>query len=157
MACEYIYGDNSPKSYDELIKNLSEGDINTAISILFSLTEDKQANTVKKIDELKEQHKLKIVPYSVQSSYSSILGDPDIDIPSGYFPTQTFIDSGHYLVNGDAPVFRMDTDEYLDLERKRYIDEYGMSKEEADEKCEFIKKHDERVAKDAYDLHKILI
>jgi len=46
------------------------------------------------------------------------MDDSDIEVNNS-FTTQTFIDSGYFLVNGKPPMFRLDFDEYTKLMEAR--------------------------------------
>ena len=156
MSCIYTYNGKSYEGYDALVAALEADDISTALSMLFSLETSKQQATYDQIDKLRKDYKLS--PYALEnSSYSALSGDPDIQVDkSKYFTTQTFIDSGYCMVNGEPPVLRLNTDEFLQTE-KDFMIKSGATELEAQARCEKIKDNDERIAKDAYDLHRIIV
>ena len=156
MNCTYTYNGKSYEGYDALVAALEADDISTALSMLFSLETSKQQTTYDQIDKLRKDYKLS--PYALEnSSYSALSGDPDIQVDkSKYFTTQTFIDSGYCMVNGEPPILRLNTDEFLQAE-KDFMIKNGATKLEAQARCEKIRDNDERIAKDAYDLHRIIV
>lgn len=156
MNCTYTYNGKSYEGYDALVAALEADDISTALSMLFSLETSKQQTTYDQIDKLRKDYKLS--PYALEnSSYSALSGDPDIQVDkSKYFTTQTFIDSGYCMVNGEPPILRLNTDEFLQAE-KDFMIKNGATELEAQARCEKIRDNDERIAKDAYDLHRIIV
>lgn len=53
MGCKYNFNGKIYNSYQSLVENLSESDIQSAMAILYSLEADKQAQLFDKIDQLK--------------------------------------------------------------------------------------------------------
>jgi hypothetical protein len=60
------------------------------------------------------------------------------------------------MVNGEPPILRLNTDEFLQAE-KDFMIKNGATELEARARCEKIRDNDERIAKDAYDLHRIIV
>ena len=150
MDCKYIFNTKVYDNYKDLILALSNDDIESALSILFSLGQDKQSTMVDKINTIKKEYKFKSIS-------SMIDGNPDIDVDrTKYFTTQTFIDSALFNIDGEAPMFRLNTDEYLDTVKQRLVRE-GSSEEEATQRCDKIKENWNKIAKDATDLHRIIV
>lgn len=153
MNCTYKLDNEHVGSYTQLVKLLNEADIDSMLSILFSLDpETKQENVVRKIKEVKKEYFLE----NVNNSSFNIDGEPTLKV-SDKMTIQQFIDSHYFTVNGGSPVFKMVFDDYLTYKRKDLIDNVKMSEDQADEFIHNMRDKWEIVAKDAFDLHKLLV
>lgn len=150
MACTYIYDGNPPLSYQELIKKLNDSDIEKALSILFKV---KQDDVYDSIVQLKKDYKFK---QWQKATYNSIDGEPSIETGND-MSIQQFIDSHYFTVNGERPVFQMVFDEYLKHKKKSLIEEKKMSEEDAEKYVNLMKDRWEIIAKDAFDLHRLIV
>jgi hypothetical protein len=61
------------------------------------------------------------------------------------------------MVNGERPVFQMVFDDYLKYKKKDLIEEKKMSEEDAEKYVNLMKDRWEIIAKDAFDLHRLLV
>ena len=111
MKCKYKIGDKIYSSYQELIESISDKDIKDYAAVLFSLDTDN--NLYDKLKSLSHE-------YAITHHKDSFMDDSDIDAGKN-FTTQTFIDSGYFLVNGKPPMFRMDFNEYTELMRVKLV------------------------------------
>lgn len=147
MGCKYNFNGKVYNSYQSLVENLSESDIQSAMAILYSLEADKQSQLFDKIDQLKQDYKFK---------KTSMMDDVDIDSKDS-FTTQTFIDSAYFTINGKSPMFRLDFDnEYLPLVKDQLISQ-GYTEEQATQAVQLRKNNWETIAKDATDAHRIIV
>ena len=155
MKCVYRYNDNVYNSYQELIKEFSEENIEQALAIIFSLDSDPQQQIADKITKINQDFKFK----KQESNTSSVNVDldPDISVDSNYYTTQTFIDSGYFNVNGEAPIFRLNMQEYIDTIKDRLINKDNMSELDSAKYCENIKNNWDKIASDSSDLHRIIV
>lgn len=147
MACKYFYNSKQFSSYSKLVEELSTLDLEQIESILYSLNPDKQVELRDKLYGLNEEYKFK---------RTSMMDDVDINVDTGY-TTQTFIDSGKFLVNGKPPMFRMDFETgYLPLVKESLINQ-GMTEQQAEQAIQQRKDNWDTIAKDATDAHRILV
>lgn len=151
MACEYIFNGSNPMSYQQLIESLDNADIDTALSILFSLS--KQDDVYDSIAQLKKEYQFKTWN---KTTFNSIDGEPSLDAGNN-MSIQQFIDSHYFMVNGEPPMFKMVFDDYLKYKKEDLIDSKKMSENEAEEYVNLMKDRWEIIAKDAFDLHKLLV
>lgn len=150
MACKYTFNGNVHDSYQELITHLSEEDIDKALSILFSLS-DKQEQVYNSIVELKEKYK-----YEFKKSTNIIDGEPSLETTEN-MSIQQFIDSHYFMINGEPPMFKMVFDDYLKYKKEDLIATKHIKEEEAEAYVNLMKDRWETIAKDAFDLHKLLV
>ena len=150
MACSYTFNGEPGLSYQELISKLSNSEIDTALSILFSLKQDQVYDS---IQDLKKEYKFK---QWQKSNFNSIDGEPSVDAGEN-MSIQQFIDSHYFMVNGKAPVFKMVFDDYLKHKKEDLVSNKHMKEEEAESYIKLMKSHWEVIAKDAFDLHKLLV
>ena len=54
MGCKYRFNNKVYNSYQSLIEEFSDGDIQSALAILYSLEHDKQTLLYDKLDKLKK-------------------------------------------------------------------------------------------------------
>ena len=157
MECVYIFN-NKGYSYQELIETLANSnDLHSVLSLLYSLDDvDKQNITFDRLKELKKEFRLTSskLPSDNLSTFS--MDESDIEVGSNYYTTQTFIDSGQFMLDGDVPGFRLNFDDYLNVEKKK-MTKSGMSEEEADARGQLIKSKWNKLAKDGTDLHRIVV
>lgn len=148
MGCIYIKDGTTYNSYQELVSSFTDADISTALSILFSLDHNKQTTLYDKLDKLKSEYKF--------GGQSSMMDDVDINAGKN-FTTQTFIDSGYFTINGKPPIFRLNFEtEYLPIVKEQMMNE-GMSEEEATNAIKMRQSNWEKIAKDAVDIHRIIV
>ena len=149
MSCKYIFNGKVYNSYQSLVEGLSDGDIQSALAILYSLEHDKQTLLYDKLDKLKKEYKF------AANKESPI---DDVDINAGKdFTTQTFIDSTYFTVNGQSPMFRLNFDtEYYPIMKEQLVKE-GYSEQQADEAIKTRKQNWETISKDAADVHRIIV
>lgn len=150
MACKYSFNDKIYNSYDELLEVLAEHEgLQAALSLLFSKDlENRQATMQDKIEKLKKE-------YSFKKQSSIIDEDADIKVEDDKFTSQTFIDSAYFNVDGNYDMFRMDKDEYVKRRKQQFKDK--LSDEEATFRINQILSNWDKIAKDASDLHRILV
>lgn len=146
MKCKYKIGDKIYSSYQELISNISDDEIKNFAAILFSL--DTENQLYDKIQSLSHE-------YAITHHKDSFMDDSDISVSNG-FTTQTFIDSGYFLVNGEPPMFRMDFDTYTNLMRVKLVNS-GFTEQQAKNVIDMQKANWETIAADATTLHKIIV
>jgi hypothetical protein len=71
---------------------------------------------------------------------------------------QQFIDSAYFMVDGgEPPMFQMVFEDYLKYRKQSLIKSKKMDESEAERYISLMKDRWEIIAKDAYDLHKILV
>lgn len=149
MECSYLFNGKVYNSYKNLIEALDSSEIDQALSILYSLKPEEVANTILRANR---QFNLKIRNKSV----AAMDGEPDID--SGrYLSLQQFIDSPSFTIDGKAPIFQMDFNRFLDYKKKDLMMNHDMTEDEAEEHVKGMKEHWDIIAKDAFDMHKILV
>ena len=146
MKCKYKIGDKIYSSYQELIESISDKDIKDYAAVLFSLDADN--NLYDKLKSLSHE-------YAITHHKDSFMDDSDIDAGKN-FTTQTFIDSGYFLVNGKPPMFRMDFNEYTELMRVKLVNS-GFTEKQAQQAGDLQKANWDTIAKDATTLHKIIV
>jgi len=103
-----------------------------------------------KIEKLKKN-------YGFTKQSSIVDDDTDIKVEDGKYTSQTFIDSAHFSVDGNYDMFRMNKDDYAKRKKEYYMKVEKMSEEDATFKVNQILANWERIAKDASDLHRILV
>lgn len=153
MKCVYTYNNKIYKSYQDLIEHFSNSDIESELAILFSLEVNNQQKTADRISEIKKESYLK---KSQDKSFNLDL-DPDIETDSKNFTTQTFIDSGYFTINGEAPIFRLNKKEYVQIIKDRLINKNNLSEQESNEYCDKLQNNWDKIATDSADLHKIIV
>ena len=90
MGCKYRFNNKVYNSYQSLIEEFSDGDIQSALAILYSLEHDKQTLLYDKLDKLKKEYKF-------AANKESPIDDVDINVGKD-FTTQTFIDSAYFTI-----------------------------------------------------------
>lgn len=150
MACTYTYNGDSGLSYQALIDKLSNSDIDTALSILFSQTQD---DLYDQIQELKKEYKFKRWE---QETFNGIDGEPSVDAGDN-MSIQQFIDSHYFTINGEVPMFKMVFDDYLKHKKKDLVENKHMKEEDAEDYINLMKSRWEIIAKDAFDLHRLIV
>ena len=152
MACNYTFNGKVYSSYQELIDSLDSAEINSALSILFSL-EDKQAQVYDSLMALKREHQFK---QWEKSNFNSMDGEPSIDVKDG-MSIQQFIDSAYFTIDGDRPVFQMNFEEYLERKTKELVESKAMSEEDATAYVTVMEDRWEKIAQDSFDLHRLVV
>lgn len=146
MSCTYLYKNKKVKSYQKLIELISQDDLKEIASVVFSL-ETKQ-NLYDELSKLNETCNFK-------ANRNSFLDDVDIENSKG-FTTQTFVDSGYFLIDGKPPMFRLDFDEYASLKRADLIRQ-GFTEQQAIQTVQMQKDNWQTIADNANTLHKIIV
>ena len=146
MKCKYKIGSTVYNSYQELLNSITDDEIKDFAAVIFSL--DTVENLYDKLKSLSHE-------YTITHQQGAFMDDADVDAGKN-FTTQTFIDSGYFLVNGNPPMFRMDFDDYTGIMRARLVKE-GFTEEQAKRTVELQKANWETIAKDATTLHKIVV
>lgn len=150
MACSYTFNGKVYDSYQTLIEQLDSAEIESALSILFSL---KQDDVYDSIMSLKKDYKFK---QWEKSNYNGIDGEPPIEI-GDYMSIQQFIDSSYFMVDGESPMFKMVFEDYLKYKKEDLITNKHVKEEEADSYINLMKDRWEVIAQDAFDLHRLLV
>ena len=146
MNCKYKIGNTIYTSYQDLINNITDDQIKEYAAVLFSLDTDNHL-----YDKLKSlSHE-----YAITHRKDAFMDDSDIDAGEN-FTTQTFIDSGYFLVNGKPPMFRLDFNDYTNLIKERLINQ-GSTEQDAQNTVELQRRNWDTIAKDATTLHKIVV
>ena len=149
MGCKYRFNNKVYNSYQSLIEEFSDGDIQSALAILYSLEHDKQTLLYDKLDKLKKEYKF-------SANKESPIDDVDINVGKD-FTTQTFIDSAYFKVDGKPPMFRIDFDnEYLPIVKEQLINQ-GYTEQQAENTIKQRKQNWETIAKDAADINRIIV
>lgn len=149
MSCKYLFNGKVYNSYQSLIEGFSEGDIQNALAVLYSLEHDKQTLLYDKLDKLKKEYKF-------SANKESPIDDVDINVGKD-FTTQTFIDSAYFTIDGQSPMFRLNFDtEYYPIMKEQLIKE-GYTEQQADYTIKTRKQNWETISKDAADVHRIIV
>ena len=146
MSCTYLYKNKKVKSYQKLVELISQDDLKEIASVVFSL-ETKQ-NLYDELSRLNETCNFK-------ANRNSFLDDVDIENSKG-FTTQTFVDSGYFLIDGKPPMFRLDFNEYASLKKADLIRQ-GFTEQQAEQTIQMQKDNWQTIADDANTLHKIIV
>ena len=150
MACSYTFNGKVYESYQTLVEQLDSAEIEAALSILFSL---KQEDIYDSIMSLKKDYKFK---QWEKSNYNGMDGEPPIEI-GDYMSIQQFIDSSYFMIDGEPPMFKMVFEDYLKYKKEDLVDSKHMSEEEADSYINLMRQRWDIIAKDAYDLHRLVV
>lgn len=150
MACEYSFNGQTNLSYQQLIELFNESEIESALSILFSMKQDLVYDTIL---SLKKDYKFK---QWEKSNYNSIDGEPSVEVGDS-MSIQQFIDSHYFTVDGEPPMFKMVFDDYLKYKKEDLIKNKHMTENDAEMYVNLMKQRWEIIAKDAFDLHKLLV
>jgi hypothetical protein len=102
---------------------------------------------------LKKEYKFK---QWQKNTYNGIDGEPSIDAGEN-MSIQQFIDSHYFMVNGEPPMFKLVFEEYLEKKKEHLVKSQHLSEEEAELLINTQKDRWEIIAKDAFDLHKIIV
>lgn len=158
MNCTYTYKNKTYKGYKELIEELrkNKSDIN---DIIYSANLDLQTKNVDTLQNLKQSgFKVGQTQFRGEIKETDISsGSADLNIPSGAYSTQTFVDSGRFInPNGTdiIPVLRVD--DYLKRQEQLYRS-MGMQDSEIQSRLNLIQSNWKRIAQDGNDLHKIIL
>lgn len=153
MACSYTFNGKVYASYQELLDSLDSADIDKALSILFSLS--KQDAIYGSLHELKREYKFK---QWEKSNFNGMDGEPSVDTNSDdVMSIQQFIDSAYFMIDGEPPVFRMVFEEYLKHKTEELVKSKAMSEEDAEMYVSVMKDRWEKIAQDAFDLHRLVV
>ena len=151
MTCTYRFNGGDLMSYQELIDSLSGSDIDKALSILFSMS--KQDSVYDSIMKLKKEYQFKTWG---KSTFNSMDGEPSVDAGDN-MSIQQFIDSHYFMINGEPPMFKMVFDDYLKYKKEDLVNSKKMSETDAEEYVNLMKDRWEIIARDAFDLHRLLV
>lgn len=150
MKCTYTFNNESGLSWDQLIQKFSEDEIQSALSVLYSRSQNQVYDSLLEL-------KKKYVPSFKKDTYSMIDGEPSVNTPDNSQTIQQFIDSVAFTVDGERPMFQMVFDEYLKRKKEHLIRTQKMQDEEAEQYVFTMKNRWETIANDAFDLHKLLV
>lgn len=114
MECTYTFNNESGLSWEQLIQRFSEDEIQTALSILYSRSQNQVYDSLLEL-------KKKYVPSFKKDSYSVIDGEPYVNTSDKSQTIQQFIDSIAFTVDGERPMFQMVFDEYLKRKKEHLI------------------------------------
>lgn len=146
MSCTYLYKNKKVNSYQKLVKLIEEDDLKEIASVVFSL--ETQQNLYDQLEGLNKTCNFK-------ANRSSFLDDVDIENSDG-FTTQTFVDSGYFLIDGKPPMFRLNFDDYASLKRADLVRQ-GFTEQQAAETVQMQKDNWQTIADNANILHKIIV
>lgn len=158
--CVYTYHgpDGEPikfESYNDLIEYLDKNNSLEQISDLIFSKGDRQQITISKLEAIAESTN---GTSEFTTNHSNMLdGGEDISAPAGSFTTQTFIDSGYFLVAGEAPTFRLSTEDYVETMKRSFVKEETMTKEQAEAWGGTVQEKWDGIAKNAKDFHKFIM
>lgn len=147
--CTYTLENKTYESYQELVEDLLKKDHNEIRDILFSKT-DLQDATYDLIKSIQSTRK-----YVLEKS-SIIDGGAEWSIEGDVFSTQTLIDSAYFKINGEAPMFQLNTADFLQQMQNIYKENAKVSEEEAKAWGETIKKNYDHIADDAKEFHSMM-
>lgn len=149
MGCEYVFNGVQSKSYAELIESLENVDISQFTDILFSQA-SKQDIVYDKINTLKTTSRF-------VGEEQMIDGGPDVEHDDNTFTTQTFIDAALFQVGDETPMLRLNTEQYVEKMKERYVKDGEMTQEMADQWGDLVQERWDTIAKDALDFHKLIL
>lgn len=151
MACTYTYDGEPDMSWETLLTKFTEEDLSTALSILYSRSQTAVYDSIKDLKEKRTSEFKK-------GSYNVIDGEPSVTTTDSEMTIQQFIDSNYFTTaDGERPMFRMVFDQYLKYKKDILVKAKKMSEEEAETYINLLKDRWEIIAKDAFDLHKLLV
>lgn len=148
MECKYIVN-NESHTYQELVDSITDGELIDFHSILFS----RQETTYQKVRTLKKEYDFE---RWTAENYNSINIEPSIKTGKD-LSIQQFIDSHYFVIDGKAPMFKMSFDDYLKYKQSELVDQRTMTEEQALEHITNMKDKWEIIARDAFDLHKLVV
>lgn len=169
-TCTYIYrGDNEDSGREYTYQELGDKLLNSlqALGILYAKTEalqgyEKQATLVTKLTELKKEGLQKYkegkgMINPADRGGALIEGGADLDVGERDFTVQTLIDSNYYTDRNGKQLMKVyDNEEYIKAQAEE-LKKQGLSQDEIDAKIAVLKTKGAKIAKDSYDLHKILL
>lgn len=147
-------------TYQDLFEYLKN---NAAYGVLYSKTKEedayiKQSETYDRLKELKDKGLSESKESKkLQSSYR--FGD-DAEVISpeeGNYTTQTLVDSLRFVDKFGQPLVRPYNKEEYIQEQKALYESQGFTPEEVEAKLNNLSRMSDNIAKDAYDLHKIIL
>ena len=148
-------------SYEQMFDLLKENQ--TAYSILYAKSEEegayvKQKLTFEKLEELKSKGLSESKESKKLSSAYQLGDDVEMIDPDGdNYTTQTLVDSKVFADKTGQPLVRpYNEQEYL-KEQRAIFESQGLPQEEIDAKINLLRDKSRNIAKDAYDLHKIIL
>lgn len=168
MACLYTYkGENL--EYDELVALLSN-DLSGLHDILYSLNDNRQELIANRIQEIIDSNKRKAGSGNFEKEFSSssnfMTGGVELNVPSGDYSLQSFIDSPIYIDNqGNVIIIPYSMEELAEKRKEEAIERLmrddNLSKteayEEAEKEVKTLLQNYEIIKKDARDFHKIIL
>ena len=150
MACKYNYNGNVVEGYQALIDALTDVDVSTLEDILFS-QESKQDAVYDSINKVRVSAQLG------NANTRLIDGSPDLEHDADTFTTQTFIDSQYFVIGDEAPMFKLSTEDYVDVMKRKFVNDKEKTQDEADAWGELVQQRWDTIAQDALDFHKIVL
>nr|DAF63725.1 MAG TPA: hypothetical protein [Podoviridae sp. ctz6O13] len=150
MACKYIYNGKEYGSYQDLVASLSDEDMSSLADILFSKN-DKQNIVYDKINKIRKSITLS------KENVQIMDGSPDIASTGNNFTTQTFINSQYFLVDGEPPMFRHSTQEYVETVKRKAVESKEMTEAQADAWGNLVQEKWDYIADNALDFHKLIL
>lgn len=150
MACKYIYNGKEYGSYQDLVASLSDEDMSSLADILFSKN-DIQNVVYDKINKIRKSIALSTKNVQLMD------GSPDIASEGNNFTTQTFIDSEYFLVDGEPPMFRHSTQEYVETVKRKAVENKEMTEAQADVWGNLVQDKWNYIADNALDFHKLIL
>lgn len=150
MGCKYEYNGQRFETYESLVSALSDAELGTVADLLFSLG-NKQDIIYDHIQNLKKEMALN------SSEVEMIDGSPDLAHNKDTFTTQTFIDSQYFRIGEETPMFRLNTKDYIEVMKKRFLDSHEMTEEQAEAWGDMVQKRWDDIAQNATDFHKLIM
>lgn len=161
MECKYSIGKGPYVSYQELVDYIAKSEnIDNVLSILFSQDQD---NVYKHLVDLKNKKEYQFKTWSknkakIEESTSRMLnGEPLLEVGDTDMSLQQFIDSGYFRIDGERPMFQLNFEEYLEIKKKELVDQKRMPEQDAVNHIKLLKERWEKIADDAFVLHKLLV
>lgn len=150
MSCKYTYNGQKFESYQDLVEFLLTTDIDTVNDLLFRKA-DIQNHVYDQVEAARKSGNLN------SDRAKAIDGGPELEANSNQFTTQTLIDSGYFLVDGEAPMFRMSNDAYIAIMKQRMVESGDMTQDQADAWGDNIQNKWGFIADNALDFHKMIL
>jgi hypothetical protein len=164
-TCRYTIINDSAHPGDYSYQDLAEFLLASAdaFGILYDKTKQqddfgRQNEAVDKLEALKEQGLAKFREgKGLEQSYSFMEGSADINVDEKDFTVQTLVDSNHYVDKNGQPLMHVyDNEEWVERQRMVY-EKQGLDPEEVGRKVNILKDKGQKIAKNAYELHKIIL
>lgn len=159
-SCTYRYYDSDGKvhvfdSYTKLIEHLEKTVSLEDINDLIFSQGDLQTIRADKIEQIKAMNKN--APEFTTKGVSMMDGGVDIEAPKGDFTAQSFVDSPYYLVGGEPPMFKMNTEDYVRIMKKQWTTKGSLTEEEAEARGATIQARWDEIAENSKDFHRLMM